>query len=574
MRYEYDLIIRGGTIVDGTGGELFDADLAVRDGNIARIGQISGAGEREIDARDRLVMPGFVDIHTHYDAQATWANHLTPSSSNGVTTVLMGNCGVGFAPVRPHDHERLISLMEGVEDIPEVVLSEGLSWAWESFPEYLHALSTRHFDVDVAAQVPHAPLRVYVMGERGANREPATAKDIAAMAALAREGVQAGAFGFSTSRLLQHRTAHGEPVPSYGAAAEELQAIALAVSEAGRHCWIQLVADYAEAQASEFELYRLLTKSSGLPLTLSLLQRESHPDEWRQLLDRIELANEQGLRITGQTRGRPTSTLMGFELSFNPFDECVSWQQIADLSFDDRLPVLQDPEFRARIISESPTTSRYAVRRRHWERIFRLGNPPNYEPTLSESVACQAEQRGMTPEAVAYEWMMEQGGRGILYRPTTNYAAGSMDAVYDMLRHPHTLIGLGDGGAHVGVMCDATDMTHALTHWTRDRSRGGRLEIADVVRRLTSANAAALGLSDRGILRQGLRADINVVNYDELKLHAPAIHYDLPAGGKRLLQRVDGYDATLVAGQAVWTDGDATGALPGRLLRSRSRTGK
>ncbi|MCH9675237.1 MAG: amidohydrolase family protein [Gammaproteobacteria bacterium] len=574
MRYEYDLIIRGGTIVDGTGGELFDADLAVRDGNIARIGQISGAGEREIDARDRLVMPGFVDIHTHYDAQATWANHLTPSSSNGVTTVLMGNCGVGFAPVRPHDHERLISLMEGVEDIPEVVLSEGLSWAWESFPEYLHALSTRHFDVDVAAQVPHAPLRVYVMGERGANREPATAKDIAAMAALAREGVQAGAFGFSTSRLLQHRTAHGEPVPSYGAAAEELQAIALAVSEAGRHCWIQLVADYAEAQASEFELYRLLTKSSGLPLTLSLLQRESHPDEWRQLLDRIELANEQGLRITGQTRGRPTSTLMGFELSFNPFDECVSWQQIADLSFDDRLPVLQDPEFRARIISESPTTSRYAVRRRHWERIFRLGNPPNYEPTLSESVACQAEQRGMTPEAVAYEWMMEQGGRGILYRPTTNYAAGSMDAVYDMLRHPHTLIGLGDGGAHVGVMCDATDMTHALTHWTRDRSRGGRLEIADVVRRLTSANAAALGLSDRGILRQGLRADINVVNYDELKLHAPAIHYDLPAGGKRLLQRVDGYDATLVAGQAVWTDGDATGALPGRLLRSRSRAGK
>jgi len=569
MSKAFDLIIRAGTVVDGTGGELFEADLGVKDGQIAKVGKITATGETEIDAHDRLVMPGFVDIHTHYDAQSTWAEHLTPSSSNGVTTVLMGNCGVGFAPVRPHDHDRLISLMEGVEDIPEVVLSEGLNWAWESFPDFLDTLAARQFDVDVAAQVPHAPLRVYVMGERGAAREPATDQDIEQMAALAREGVAAGAFGFSTSRLLQHRTAEGQPVPSYGAAGKELEAIAIAVAKAERHCWIQVVADFGDAQEAEFELFKTLARRSGLPLTFSLLQRESSPEEWRQLLARVDAANEEGLRIIGQTRGRPTSTLMGFELSFNPFVECPSWQPLAELSFVERLPHLRDPAFRKRLIDEPEGSKRHVMRNRHWERIFKLGNPPNYEPVLDENVASQAVKRGVTPAALAYDWMMENGGRGILYRPTTNYASGSMDPVHEMLQHRHTLIGLGDGGAHVGVMCDATDMTHALTHWTRDRSRGAKLDLADMVRRLTAANANALGLRDRGILKAGLRADINIVDYDALELHTPAIHYDLPAGGKRLLQRADGYDATLVAGEMVWLAGEPTGKLPGRLLRSR-----
>ena len=562
-----DLVIRGGKVVDGSGGPMREADVAVSGGRISAIGQVPASGVEEIDARGRLVMPGFVDVHTHYDAQVTWANQITPSSCNGVTTVLMGNCGVGFAPVRPKHHDMLISLMEGVEDIPEVVMKEGLPWTWASFPDYLDTLSARQYDADVATQVPHAALRVFVMGERGANREEATAEDRAAMAQLAAEGIQAGAFGFSTSRLLQHRTAEGEPIPSYGAAEAELAEITDAVAQVGRG-WIQVVGDYGDAIDQEFGLLTRLARKSGRPLTLTLLQTHRFPEQWRDLLERIATANAEGLQITGQIRGRPTSTLLGFELSENPFLGCPSWQDLAPLSMDERVAILRDPAFRARLLAE-PGGTRGQIRRfRDWENIYLLGDPPNYEPDPSTSIASEARRQGVEPEELAYDLMLEKDGHNILYHPMTNYAGGNMGPVYEMLEHPNTLIGLGDGGAHVGIMCDATDMAHTLSHWTRDRTRGPKHGIEEMVRRLTSANADAIGMKDRGRIATGLRADINVVDYDALQLRAPDVHYDLPSGGKRILQGSKGFDATLVAGIPVWRHGEATGALPGRLVRS------
>ncbi len=567
MSDKLDLVIRGGAVVDGSGSPTAAADVAISNGIIVAVGHVRETGAEEIDARGRLVTPGFVDVHTHYDAQATWASQMTPSSCNGVTTVLMGNCGVGFAPVRPEHHDMLISLMEGVEDIPEVVMQEGLPWTWASFPDYLDMLAGRQYDVDVATQVPHAALRVFVMGERGANREEATAADRAEMARLAAEGVRAGAFGFSTSRLLQHRTAEGEPIPSYGAAEAELAEIADAVGQVGRG-WLQVVGDYGAAIDQEFGLLTRLAKRSGRPLTLTLLQKNSNPEQWRDLLGRIAAANADGLRITGQIRGRPTSTLLGFELSENPFIGCPSWRALAPLAIDARVAILGDPDFRARLLAEPAGSPAQMKRLRDWDWIFPFGDPPQYEPDPSASIAAEAGRRGVEPAALAYDLMMEKDGRAILYHPMTNYAGGDMAPVYEMLGHPNTLIGLGDGGAHVGIMCDATDMAHTLTHWTRDRTRGPKRAIEEMVRRLTSANAEAIGLHDRGRIAPGLKADINIVDYDALQLQTPEVRYDLPAGGKRIVQRSIGFDATIVAGVPVWRHGAATGALPGRLLRS------
>ena len=562
-----DLVIRGGTVVDGTGGPMKEADVAFSDGHIAEVGVVTAAGQEEIDARGRLVMPGFVDVHTHYDAQVTWSNQILPSSCNGVTTVLMGNCGVGFAPVRPDHHDMLISLMEGVEDIPEVVMKEGLPWNWASFPDYLDSLEDRRYDVDVATQVPHAALRVFVMGERGANREAATAADRAEMARLAAEGIRAGAFGFSTSRLLQHRTAAGEPIPSYGAAEEELLEIADAIADVGRG-WIQTVGDFDDAIDAEFDLRRRMAERSGRPLTMTLLQKESRPEQWRDLLDRVAAANADGLKLTAQIRGRPTSVLLGFELSLNPFCACPSWREVQDFDFEARLVKLRETAFRARLVSEPCGNSERQRRFQQWDRIFPFGDPPQYEPDPDISIAAQAKRLGVAPAELAYDLMLENGGRGILYRPTTNYADGDLAVVHEMLSHPNTLIGLGDGGAHVGVMCDATDMAHTISYWTRDRTRGPKHGLEDMVRRLTAANAEAIGLHDRGRIEPGLRADVNIVDYAALQLHSPKVQYDLPAGGKRLVQRSKGFDATIVAGELVWRDGEATGTLPGRLLRS------
>ena len=474
------LVIRNGTIVDGYGGEPYVADLAVAGGRIAAIGTALPRGDAEIDAAGKLVTPGFVDVHTHYDAQATWADRLSPSTWNGVTTALLGNCGVGFAPCQPDQRDMLVKLMEGVEDIPEVVLTEGLPWNWSTFPEFMDALSARRYDTDIAVQVPHAALRVYVMGQRGADREIASAEDRAAMAALTREGIAAGALGFSTSRTLNHRTLDGKHIPTLRAEEAELAEIAAAMG-AG---WVQIVSDFDDPDA-EFGLFRRVAERSGRPVTLTLLQSDANPDGWRALLDHIARANATGLRITGQIRSRPTSVLLGFELSQNPFMRRPSYRAIEALPFAERLTHLRDPAFRARLLAEEFQGGRRARRVMRWDRLFALGDPPDYEPAADQSIAARAARENRSPDEVAYDLLMENDGRGILYLPVTNYAAGNLDVVRDMIAHPDTLIGLGDGGAHVGVMCDATATSYTLTHWTRDRGRGALFSVPFIIKRLT-----------------------------------------------------------------------------------------
>jgi N-acyl-D-aspartate/D-glutamate deacylase len=559
------LVIRNGTIVDGSGGDPYEVDLAMIDGKIAAIGGNIAKGTEEIDARGKLVTPGFVDVHTHYDAQVTWSDRLSPSSWNGATTVLFGNCGVGFAPCHEDQHDMLINLMEGVEDIPEVVLSEGLPWNWHSFPDFLDAIAARSYDVDVAAQVPHAALRVYVMGERGANREPATEQDRQRMAELTAEGLRAGALGFSTSRTLNHRAADGRHIPTLRAEEAELTAIAHALRDTGTG-WMQIVSDF-EDQAGEISLFRRLAKESSRPVTISMLQSHARPDSWRTLLAEIDEANAEGFRITAQVRSRPTSVLLGFELSQNPFMGRPSYKAIAHLPFAQRLAELRKPEFRARILKEAFEGGGRERRVDRWDRMYPFGDPPDYEPKPESSIAARAAREGRSPEEVAYDLLLERDGREMLYLPVTNYAAGNLDVVREMIAAPNTLIGLGDGGAHVGIMCDATATSYTLTHWTRDRGRGELFPVAWGIKRLAADNAQAIGLLDRGVLAVGKKADINILDYDRLRLRAPEVVYDLPAGGRRLLQRTDGFDATIVSGAVVYRHGEATGALPGRLIR-------
>jgi N-acyl-D-aspartate/D-glutamate deacylase len=559
------LVIRDGTIVDGSGGDPFEADITIADGRITAVGKSRAKGTDEIDAKGKLVTPGFVDVHTHYDAQATWSSRLSPSSWNGVTTLLMGNCGVGFAPCHPGQRDMLVKLMEGVEDIPEVVLTEGLPWNWKTFPDFLDALDARQYDVDIAAQVPHAALRVYVMGQRGADREPATEQDRRRMAELTEEGIRAGALGFSTSRTLNHRTLDGRHIPTLRAEEAELTAIAQAMRSAGAG-WLQIVSDF-EDQDQEFGLFRRLAEVSGRPVTLTLLQSDTRPMAWRELLGQIESANGEGLRITGQVRSRPTSVLLGFELSQNPFMGRPSYRKIAHLGFPERMRHLRDPAFQTALLAEAFQGSGRAQRVQRWDRMFPLGDPPNYEPGAEDSVAARAARLGQSPDKVAFDLLMQRDGKAVLYLPVTNYADGNLDVVGEMIAHPNTLLGLGDGGAHVGIMCDATATSYTLTHWTRDRGRGSLFPVAWAVKRLSHDNAAAVGLHDRGMVRVGMKADLNVIDYDRLALRTPEVVYDLPAGGKRLIQRTDGFDATIVSGAVVYRNGEATGALPGRLVR-------
>jgi N-acyl-D-aspartate/D-glutamate deacylase len=560
-----NLVIRNGTIVDGSGADPFEADVAISGGQISAIGKSLPRGVQEIEARDRLVTPGFVDVHTHYDAQVTWSSNLSPSSWNGVTTVLLGNCGVGFAPCRPDQRDMLVKLMEGVEDIPEVVLTDGLPWTWQTFPDFLDVLDKQRYDVDIATQVPHAALRVYVMGQRGADREPATEQDRRRMAELAEEGIRAGALGFSTSRTLNHRTLDGKHIPTLRAEEAELTAVARAMRSAGAG-WLQIVSDF-EDQDQEFDLFRRLAEASGRPVTLTLLQSDTKPDGWRDLLGQIEAANAAGLHITGQVRSRPTSVLLGFELSQNPFMGRPSYRKIAGLNFAERMRHLRDPAFRAALLADTFQGDRRAQRVERWDRMFPLGDPPDYEPRPEDSVAARAAREGRSPDEVAYDLLMVRDGQAILYLPVTNYTAGNLDVVREMIAHPNTLLGLGDGGAHVGIMCDATATSYTLTHWTRERGRGALFPVAWAIRRLSHDNAAAVGLNDRGLLRVGMKADLNVIDYDRLMLRSPEIVYDLPAGGKRLVQRTDGFDATIVSGALIYRKGQATGDLPGRLVR-------
>ena len=566
--HAYDLVLRGGTVLDGSGAPGFVADVGVRRGLVAAVGPDLAAGREEIDARGRLVTPGFVDIHTHYDGQATWDARMTPSSGHGVTTVVMGNCGVGFAPCRPEDRDRLIRLMEGVEDIPFPVLTEGLPWNWESFPDYLDALEARAFDVDVGAQLPHAALRVYVMGERGANREPATPADIAAMAAIAKRAVEAGALGFSTSRTLNHRTSDGQPTPTLTAGEDELTGIAMGLAAAGKGV-LQLVSDFHPDGLAELAMVRRIVEASGRPLSFSLVQSPQSPNGWKAMLAGLSAAVDAGLPMKAQVCGRPVGVLFGLELTLNPFSQNPVFAEIAKAPLADKVAALSDPGFRARLLAyDGEAAGPFTIRTlRAWDNLYLMDESPDYEPTADMTVAARAAACGRDPAEVALDAMLRNGGRGMLYNPFLNYADGSLDPSFAMLNHRDTVPGLSDGGAHVGMICDGSFPTSNLVHWTRDRTRGPRIALETMVAMQTRDTAMTVGLLDRGLIAPGYRADLNVIDYEGLSLEAPRVAYDLPAGGRRLTQKANGYVATIVAGTVTYRDGEPTGALPGRLVR-------
>ena len=571
MEKAFDLVVRGGAVVDGTGAQAFEADVGVKDGRIAAVGKLSGGGAEEIDARGQMVIPGFVDIHTHYDGQATWDERLQPSSWHGVTTIVMGNCGVGFAPCRQDDHDLLIRLMEGVEDIPFPVLTEGLPWNWESYPEYLDRLAERRFDVDVGSQLPHAALRVYVMGQRGVDREPATEADIHAMAAIAKRSMEAGALGFGTSRTLNHRSSDGSPIATLTAGEDELTGIALGMAAAGKGV-LQVVSDFNDP-AEEFAMLRRVVEASGRPLSFSLLQSPRDPEQWRDMLRYMSDAKAAGLQMRAQVATRPVGVLFGLELTANPFSTYPAYREIAKLPLAERVARLREPEFRARLLSEQPDSGRAPglSPARAWDRIYPMGlESPDYEPTPDHSIAAMAAERGVDPRAIALDHLLDGGagnGRGMLYLPLLNYADNNLDHVRTMLEHDCVAPGLSDGGAHVGMICDGSFPTTNIVHWTRDRTRGPKLSLEKMVKGQCRDTAETVGLFDRGVIQPGYRADLNVINYDRLKLMAPQVAYDLPTGGRRLVQRAEGYTATVVAGQVTYRDGAPTGALPGRLLR-------
>ncbi|MFP3902521.1 MAG: N-acyl-D-amino-acid deacylase family protein [Acidimicrobiia bacterium] len=561
-----DLVIRRGLVVDGTGSEPVVGDVAVEGDRITAVGRVESTGRREIDADGLVVAPGWVDIHTHYDGQATWDPELTPSAWHGVTTAVFGNCSVGFAPVRPGTEGFLINLMEGVEDIPGSVLSEGIEFRWESFGEYLDALDATPRTMDVGAQVPHAALRFYVMGERGADHEQAaTPDDIAAMGQLAAEAVEAGALGFTTSRTTKHRAADGRFTPSLTAADGELLGIAEALGATGRGV-LQCNSDFGDPH--EIELLRRMAEVSGRPLSFSLIQVDGAPDRWRKLLAAVADANTAGAALRVQVGSRPIGVLFGLEATLHPFMLHPTYQKLAHLPLDERVAELRRPEVRDALLTEQPGGGFAAFLARAMERTFELGDPPDYEPPPEASVAACAERTGRSPWEVLYDLLLADDGRALLYHPFENYSGGDLEPVREMLRSPHAVAGLGDGGAHVGTICDASFPTTLLTHWVRDRRRGERLPLAFVVRRQTCDTARAVGFTDRGVLAPGMRADLNVIDLDRLRLHPPRIVRDLPAGGKRLVQRVDGYRHTFVAGVETYADGEWTGATPGRLVRA------
>jgi len=563
---EHDLVVRGGTVVDGTGGDRFTADVAISDGRITEIGRVTGRGREELDASGALVTPGFVDIHTHYDGQATWTSRMSPSSHHGVTTVVMGNCGVGFAPVRPTDHELLVELMEGVEDIPGVVLKEGVPWAWESFPQYLDYLASRKFDMDIGAQLPHAALRVYVMGQRGADREPATAEDIAEMRRLTAEAIRAGAMGFSSSRTLNHRSSKGAPTPSLTAEVDELVGIANGLKDAGRGV-IEMISDFGDLDG-EFSLLREMAGASGRPLSISLAQGLS-PNGWRKILDRIDSASAAGLTMRGQVAPRPIGIIFGLTASLNPFLGRPSYMEIARLPLAERLAAMKDPQRRSNILAEPVRPGFEGLWKRMDEgrKLWELGDPPDYEPAPESSLASRAERAGRDVWDYTYDLLLANDGRTLFYSPFANYADGNLDCCYDMLLAENTVPGLGDGGAHVGIISDASFVTTLLTHWGRDRTRGERIPLETLVKRQARDTARAVGLEDRGVLLPGMKADLNLIDFDKLRLRAPEMVYDLPSGGARLDQKADGYLATVVSGEVTYVDGVATDALPGRLIR-------
>ena len=569
----HDVVIRGGTIVDGTGAPAYTGDVAIDGNRIASVGGKAGPARRDIEANGNLVTPGWVDVHTHYDGQATWDPVLAPSSWNGCTTILFGNCGVGFAPVRPEHRQALIDLMEGVEDIPGIALAEGLKWDWESFPDYLDALERLPRTIDIAAQVPHHPLRVYVMGERALRREPANQGDIAEMRRLTEDALRAGAFGFTTSRTDQHKTPDGQMVPARYAEDIELLGIGAALGAAGAGAF-GMLSDF-EDEASEFKWMRKLQRDTGRPMWFLLTDRVKDPQRWRRLMKLTHEARAAGESISAQVAARQVGLILGLRTTLNPFSAKTAFIALANLPLEQRLARLRDPSVREQILSEIddealieklPPLHRAIATR--FETLYILGDPPDYEPPPERSVAYMAHQAGVAPAAFAYDYLVGGDGNRMLFFPAVNYVGGDLSQVREMMLDEGTILGLSDGGAHCGVICDASMPTFTLTHWVRDRHRGPRLPLEWMVQQQTSGTADYFGFHDRGRLAPGKKADVNVIDMDRLQLHHPELIFDLPAGGKRLIQRVDGYRATLVSGIPIFEDGEDTGARPGRLVRA------
>ena len=581
----YDLKIVGGTLVDGTGTERRTGDVGIKDGRIVDVGRCDEGAARKVDAAGAIVAPGFVDIHTHYDGQISWDEELAPSSIHGVTTCAMGSCGVGFAPVRPADHAKLVELMEGVEDIPGSALSEGISWGWESFPEYMETLDRMPHTIDFLAHVPHDALRVYVMGERAVHDEAANEDDIAGMRRLLREALEAGAIGFSTGRSDNHRSALGDWTPASEAGGKELAGIAKAFDGLS-YGVLQAVSDFNVLHGDDhFDaewgvLEQMLGAAGGRPMSVSTMQRDHSPEQWKWILDKASKATEKGFEVRCQVGARGIGVMLGLQATFHPFMGFPSYKAISQLPLAERVKAMRDPGLKARMIAEKsepvagdgsmlPPLADYFLSNLEMVamRLFRLGEKPNYEPSPTESFGAAAMSRGEPVLSLIYDAMLEQDGEALLYFPVYNYTGMNLDAVHEMLTHPLALPGLSDGGAHVGTICDASFTTFLMTHWARDRDHG-RIPLERIIQMQANDTARFLGLSDRGLLAPGRRADINIIDFDNLELLHPTMVKDLPAGGQRLMQHATGYVATLVSGEAIVENGKLTGTRPGRLVRA------
>ena len=565
----HDLVIRNGLVVDGTGAPARQADVAIDDGVVAAIGEVNDLGREEIDAEGLMVTPGFVDIHTHFDGQITWDPLLTPSFWHGVTTVVFGNCGVGFAPAAPNRRDWLIGLMEGVEDIPGSALAEGMQWGWESFPEYLDFLDTLPKAIDIGTQVPHGAVRAYVMGDRGARNEDANPEDIQEMAAIVKEGLKAGALGFTTSRTLAHRAIDGEPVPGTFAAEDELFGIGQALKELGTGIYevapAGVTGDDANAPELEIAWMRKLSAEIERPVSFAMVQFDNEPEAWREALDRSLEALEDGAELYPQVAARGISILLTLR-GRHPFIHSASYRELDELDWAERAEAMRDPQRKEQILSEveAPDAALGFVM---WNKLYPMTDPPNYEPTADESVAARAEAAGQTPLEFAYDFLSQDDGQNVLFAPLFNYAHNNLDATREMMMHPRVAMGLSDGGAHCGVICDASMPTFMLTHWSRDRSRGEKLPLEWVVKRMTNDTAELYGLGDRGTLEIGKKGDVNVIDYEALQLEPPQAVHDLPTEAMRLIQKSRGYVATIVSGEVISRHGEETGARPGQLVR-------
>ena len=566
----YDLIIKNGTVYDGTGDKPFVADIAIKGRKIEAIGELDEVSKQTINAEGKIVAPGFVDIHTHYDGQVTWDPYLRPSTYHGVTTVFMGNCGVGFSPCKPEERDWLISLMEGVEDIPGTALHEGINWQWESFPEYLDILENKPLAIDVGTQIPHGPVRAYVMGQRGINREEATQEEIDRMSQLVKEAIQAGAFGFSTSRTEKHRDSSGALTPSITAHKNELVSIANSIGELNSGV-LQGISDFYDFE-TEFDIFKEMSQSSGRPISITVEQMDQRPDWWHQLLDGIEAAQNKGINMYGQVPPRATGINMGLEVTLNPFTFYPSFYDLSKKSLKEKVITMRDPKFKKRLLSEQPVSIGNPLVEeitQSFNKMFRLGDPANYEPDPDSSFEALAKKQNISPQEIAYDCLLEKEGNALIYHPLFNYLPGNLDFVEKMLNHPYTISGLGDAGAHCGAISDASFPTTLIQHWGRDRTRGKKIPLEKLISMQTLETSRLLGISDRGVLKEGYKADINVIDFDNLTLHEPEVLHDLPAGGRRLVQKASGYEYTIVSGQIAFENGEATGALNGRLIRNQ-----